>query len=229
MSKLRSALGAADVIAVLGPEEVEIYQDLAPHARVGFVPHGVDTDWFYPIVERPANGCPVVLTVGNWLRDYETWAAVVRMASDARLDVRFRLLAKDSVVEEALSRLPERAKRLVERCARVDDSELRKLYWEADLLFLPLSDAMANNALLEAMATGTPVLTTRLPGCQAYAGEGAAYHEKGNPEDAFGMLEALLGDHALRLSLAQSSVARVTETLKWPAVIQTLDELADSV
>ena len=47
---------------------------------------------------------------------------------------------------------------------RLDDEALRRLYAKADLLFLPLVDGTANNALLEAMAMGLPVVSTNISG-----------------------------------------------------------------
>ena len=50
----------------------------------------------------------------------------------------------------------------------ISDSQLHALYLRAALLFLPLQDGAANNAILEAMAHGLPIVTTDLPSTRFY-------------------------------------------------------------
>ncbi|WP_286895817.1 hypothetical protein [Marinobacter sp.] len=42
-------------------------------------------------------------------------------------------------------------------------------------MFLPLKGGAANNAVLEAIAAFTPIMTSRLPSTEYYAGAGAVY------------------------------------------------------
>jgi glycosyltransferase involved in cell wall biosynthesis len=56
----------------------------------------------------------------------------------------------------------------------VSDSELLRLYRDADLLLLPLLDSTANNSLLEGMACGLPIVSTDLPGIRDYVDEASA-------------------------------------------------------
>ena len=53
----------------------------------------------------------------------------------------------------------------------ISDAELLNLYQKANVLFLPLLDAIANNVILEALACGLPVITTKLPGTMEYLTE----------------------------------------------------------
>jgi glycosyltransferase involved in cell wall biosynthesis len=54
----------------------------------------------------------------------------------------------------------------------IDDDTLAELYRNADVLLLPLTDSTANNALLEGMASGLPLVATDLPAVRAYLPEG---------------------------------------------------------
>ena len=55
------------------------------------------------------------------------------------------------------------------------DAQLHALYRKAALLFLPLLDGAANNAILEAMAHGLPIVTTDLPSTRFYTQEKAVF------------------------------------------------------
>ena len=50
------------------------------------------------------------------------------------------------------------------------DAELRDLYHSSDIAFIPLTNATANNAVLEAMASGIPLISTDLPAIRGTAG-----------------------------------------------------------
>ena len=56
----------------------------------------------------------------------------------------------------------------VNRHCKISDTALLELYRGADALFLPVTGGTANNAILEALASGTPVISTRIGGITDY-------------------------------------------------------------
>ena len=52
--------------------------------------------------------------------------------------------------------------------SHVSEAELVGLYRSADVLFLPVTNATANNSILEALACGTPVISTLVGGIPDY-------------------------------------------------------------
>jgi glycosyltransferase involved in cell wall biosynthesis len=50
----------------------------------------------------------------------------------------------------------------------LSDAELLEVYQRAELLFMPFLDCTTNDALMEAMACGTPVMTNRVGGIPEY-------------------------------------------------------------
>lgn len=184
-----------------------------PADRVHHVPHGVDTAFFTP-GEPPARATPTVLTVGAWQRDFELLEQVVESVA-----ARFVVISSREVVSR-FAGLPN-----VEARSGVSDDELRELYQGSDLLFLPLVQAAANNALLEAMACGLPVIVSDFPGTREYAGPDAArYVPPFDRAAAVAELERLLGDEAARERLGRHARERALQ-FDWARAVAALEDV----
>jgi glycosyltransferase involved in cell wall biosynthesis len=97
-------------------------------------------------------------------------------------------------------------KSLVEFLPFIDEEHLRNMYQQAGALFFPSLDEGFGIPVLEAMATGTPVLTSRAASMPEVAGEAACYFDPSSVEDMASSLERLLSDGALCERMAQAGL-----------------------
>ena len=100
----------------------------------------------------------------------------------------------------------------------VGDDQLRSLYQSSAALLMPLTDATANNALLESLACGLPIISTDLPGTRDYLDNTESLLFK--PGDVNGLVEAaltILNDSNRRRAMAASSRARA-RSLSWASI-----------
>lgn len=210
-------LEKADLVILMSDTELEEYKEFLPHTEVCCIRHGIDTDFFTPAAS-PASGGPLkILTVGNWLRDYELWAKVVALLAKRRSDVEVSVIANPGVVKKAsASGCPGVP---VNCLSGLSDEELVRAYQGADILFLPLQDAWANNALLEAMATGTPVVCTDLPATREYLGSDGVYVAN-NPDNFADEISALLDDPQKRAAVGGALRERVCTEFAWPVIAE---------
>lgn len=130
------------------------------------IKHGVDLLFFKP-ARRPASSEVHLIFVGQWLRDFTVLEAAFRMVAQEQPRVFLHC-----VIQRRFRNNP--ALYLLAQSDRVfwyDDissSNLVALYQQADVLFLPLIDSTANNALNEALACGLPVVSTLVGGASEY-------------------------------------------------------------
>jgi glycosyltransferase involved in cell wall biosynthesis len=212
-----TALRRLGRIIVLCRRDAETFSQWLPAERIAFIPHGVDTDFF----QRNAmarSSSPRLVFVGKWLRDFET-AGKVLFAALARwpqLDADIVVARKwaDGSQLAALSGHPR-----VRWHEAVNDYTLRQLYQAAWVLFLPLHETSANNALVEALACGTVPVVNNIGGVTDYGGgEAFPMSETNEPTSYLALIEEHFG-HPKRLverSLACHKFA--VERLDWRLV-----------
>jgi glycosyltransferase involved in cell wall biosynthesis len=199
-------VGSMDRITVVSPEQADYFAGLVTSERVRLTPHGVDTDFFAPGLDRVNGNRFRCLTVGSNYRDF----AAIRATAN--------LLQDDSTIEfHVVSPRPTGLEDLpnVTCSSDLSDAELLAAYQESNLLFIPLTKVTANNAVLEGMATGLPVLSTELPAMGLYVNDQCATLVPRNVPGDFSDAIRFLSRHQQQ-ALAMGRCARIrAEEFDW--------------
>jgi glycosyltransferase involved in cell wall biosynthesis len=202
-----------DQVLLVSPSQREFFERYLPPERVHVILHGVDADFFHPADASVREGHLRCITVGNWLRDWQIVHEVAARMPEVRFDI---VTGRTTGLEELDN---------VRIHKGLDDHALAALYRRADILFLPLLEATANNALLEGMASGLPVVATDLSSVRAYLAHGDAILVP--PGGAEGFIAALARLRDLpkeRIALGIGARARAKE-LAWPTHIAAYETL----
>ena len=103
------------------------------------------------------------------------------------------------------------------------EGELLNLYRTASVMVMPLKDAVANNALLEAMACGLPVLVTDVGAVRDYVTPQSAMLVP--PNDARAMADAALSllEAAEKRQDVSGRAREQALSFSWPRVVKELE------
>ncbi len=205
-----------DCITVVAPEQEEFFRGQVGSTPVRLILHGIDTRYYHPAPRVEPSATVRCITVGHNYRDYGAVRAVAeRLRSVTQLE--FHVVSPRATGVEDLPNV---------RCHRgLTDDELVRLYQRADILFLPLTKATANNSLLEGMACGLPVLSTSLPSIHAYTTRAAAILvERNNPDHLADALMYLV-EHAWARNTMGAAARKKAEELDWRNIAPLFESL----
>ena len=221
----RAALRRATLCVVPSISAVrELTHSAGADPRVLHVaPHGVDTEWFHPpspeevtaVRRRLALGADRYVAFLGALEPRKNVPALIQgfaRACRGRGDPPTLVLAGqpgwDGQVEQALHAVPHRLR--VIRAGYLPFAELAGFLGGADVVAYPSLGEGFGLPVLEAMASGAAVLTTRRLALPEVGGEAVAYCEIGAGDVASGLGE-LLDDPARRAELSAAAQQRAKE------------------
>ncbi|HMP71839.1 MAG TPA: glycosyltransferase family 4 protein [Kiritimatiellia bacterium] len=206
-----------DRITVMSRSQLPFFIEKGyPSERISVTMHGVDTDYFAPDVRRGKEGPEghpghvKLLLVGSTERDHEVASQVMRRVQD--LPVHLDVLTA-SAHRDAYGGLNN-----VSFLSNLSNEDLVKAYQQADLLFMPLLDCTANNAILEAMACGTPVMVNNTGGIPEYVDASCNFVMEGKDADVWAEVVAGLVKDRTLLEARRPAVRAWAEQLDWRVV-----------
>jgi glycosyltransferase involved in cell wall biosynthesis len=187
--------------------------------------HGIDTNTFKPenkTQRRRELGYKetdfIVLFVGKLhpYKDPLTLIKAISVAVKKNADLHLVMIGDGELyteVEKEISKLnPSNYVRLFRR---VDDQMLEMLYDAADVFVLPSVNEDFGMVLLEAMASGLPVIASNSGACPEVVGNAGILFNQGNYTELAEKIVRLSHEKELSRKLSEAGLKRVRETFSW--------------
>ena len=214
-----------DGVVALCESQRKYFTSRMPPERVRVVHHGVDTVFFRPsFSQRKGN---TVISVGSYCRDHKVFSEAIPKVWELRPDVRFILLGLATMPQSLPKRINDARISYVDD---VSDATLLSLYHQADLAAISLWAATANNALLEAMSCGLPVVATDIGGIREYAGEGTGIYTPPQDSDQFASaIVRILDNPDEALSMGLTARDRAENLFDYKVTARAMQEFYDHI
>lgn len=214
-----NSITALEALIVLSSREVAYFEQFLPD-RVFCLPHGVDTDFFYPATNSNSDGAFRCVFSGLWLRDFPTLAQVIDEVLKRNPAIQFDIILPRSKRKDWILHRIARHDQVAWH-ADLSDEQLRTIYQRASLFVLPILDCTANNALLEAIACGLPVVSNDVGGMGDYTRPTfAQLLPVGAVEGFTAAILHLAEDHQKRQAMGAAARSFAEEYLNWERIAQ---------
>jgi glycosyltransferase involved in cell wall biosynthesis len=205
--------------------------DFMPELEILVITNGVDTKCFWPTVDKTIGGRIKLLTVSRLISRkrvdllIEATAVLRSMGLDAVLSV-----AGQGDLMESLKALAERLgiSDAVKFLGRVRPEKMPRLYRDNDIFVMSSLHEGMSNAMLEAMASGLPIVTTECEGVQELIdGNGSVVHK----DDSLSIareIEKIARSESVYKQMSATATARAGE-FTWKTVALQYRKLYEKI
>lgn len=193
-----------------------------PSLDIAVIPNGIDTEKFYPAETQHPGKTMKLLTVSRLIerKRIDLLIKAVSLAKDADLDVclniagegnlggSLRKLSKELNVSERIFFL-----------GRIPSEKMPQIYRENDIFVMSSAHEGMSNAMLEAMASGLPIVTTECEGVEELIADNGIVTERADAESFAEALKKLAQDDKSYKQMSSASRTKA-EKLSWNTVAQ---------
>ncbi|HUY08571.1 MAG TPA: glycosyltransferase family 4 protein [Candidatus Dormibacteraeota bacterium] len=217
------------VIAISPSTAASLAKDYdVPAEKISVIPVGIDTEWL-----QPAGGFEerdTVLFVGRLvpIKGVPQFIAAFRELSQKFPQLRAEICGEGPLLQAAQAAAESFGGRMHVR-GRVSEQELARSYQRSLLMVVPSRYEGLGVVALEAMATGTPVLATDVPGLTDLKGGGVVLVPLGDEPQLLTAAQSILGDRARWEQLSAEARQTVLDRFSWDAVGPQIAEVYRSV
>lgn len=197
--------------------------------KVEVIPNGVDVDFFKPAKTKKNKDAVVFLTVARLIKR-KALDVLIRSASKIKSDIPFEVqIVGDGDERKNLKNIAKETHiaNRIKFLGEVGREKINKVYQGADVFVLSSKNEGMSNALLEAMASGLPIISTMTGGVSSNLKNNFLLVKVNDEKGLTDKMEELLENGPLRSKMAEKSRA-LAETLRWQVIADRYLQLINS-
>lgn len=206
----------------------ELALETSPELNVGIILNGIDTTDFKP--GHSEDGGEIKILCVSRLIERKGIRFLIEAVARLKSEKIELILVGEGDQEAELKQLV-REKSLDKSVifkGYVSHEKISEIYRSSDIFALPSLNEGMSNALLEAMASGLPVIVTDTGGTSELVDGNGFIVDKSNPEDIVRVLESVIAKPELLKKMGQRS-REIAEGLSWHNVAMKYRELYEGL
>ncbi|MDD2766393.1 MAG: glycosyltransferase family 4 protein [Candidatus Moranbacteria bacterium] len=199
--------------------------------EISIIPNGINIAEFKPDTEKEIDGYVRILCVSRLTPrkgiNYLIEAMQILLTEDNERKIELWIAGEGDATELLKQQAKElRIEKNVKFFGLVKHDDLARYYKMADIFCLPSLNEGMSNTMLEALASGMPIVATVTGGTEELVGDGenGFYVEQKSSKDLAEKLEKLIGNDDMRKRFGTASRVRA-EQMSWQNVAQAYYEM----
>ncbi len=205
--------------------------EFMPGLDIRIIPNGIDTEKFHPSKKQSFTKPIQVLMVGRLIsrKRIDLLLAAVGRTKELGLDIQLNIAGEGNLMRplQKLANELNVADR-VSFMGRVPAERMPQLYRDNDIFVMSSDHEGMSNAMLEAMASGLPIITTRCEGVEELMVDNGIIVEHPDPKDIAAAIRTLSQDRQAYNSFSAAS-RKQAASFTWFSVTDQYIELYKKV
>jgi glycosyltransferase involved in cell wall biosynthesis len=194
--------------------------EFMPTLDIGVIPNGIDTEKYYPSQKqepaKPIKALAVCRLISR--KRIDLLIEAVGQTRELGLDVRLNIAGEGNLMEtlKKLANGLKAADRVI-FMGRVPAEQMPDVYRDNDIFVMSSAHEGMSNAMLEAMASGLPIITTRCEGVEELVADNGVVVEQAQPEEIARAIKKLADNPQTLRQMSLASRQRAA-LYSWPSV-----------
>jgi glycosyltransferase involved in cell wall biosynthesis len=218
----RRIWSGASLIAANSQGLCQLAKRFMPNMDIAVIPNGVDIQCYHPASKKKTGGPINLLSVGRLItRKRVDWLIdAVALAVQEGLDVRLNVVGEGNLLADLQKKVADM--RLCERIVfmgLVQRQQMPEVYRANDIFVMASQHEGMSNAMLEAVASGLPVITTPCEGADELIGENGVLVNHPDLQEFVAAVNLIATDKD-KYSAMSKAGRDIAEQFSWSAVAQ---------
>lgn len=193
-----------------------------PSAKIDVIPNGVDTECFSPAQTDQKSQNIKLITVGRLsvTKRVEILIDAIDVLKKQGCKVSLKIVGGGQLLQKLKQIVTEKnLDSIIELTGRIDTEEMPQIYRQNDIFISASKLEGMSNAMLEAMASGLPIIAARCEGTEELIAENGLVIENAAAEEFAKAIKRLIDDRQLR---SQMSIAakKQAEKFTWGRIAE---------